>query len=102
MVLSGIVVGRLSGATTLVRPSSSQIDVDKSDEDDETEAYDGSQVPFHLEEIYRGEFNAKYFNGTWISPTEILYLDSKISNILKFDVRTLKSSLYFDFDTLVR
>ncbi|XP_043288116.1 venom dipeptidyl peptidase 4-like [Venturia canescens] len=66
-------------------------------DDDEFYAHLGnnnsSRVPYNLEEIYKGDFLAMPFNGTWISSNEILYENPTSGDILKYNVETYKRTL---------
>ncbi|XP_053982596.1 venom dipeptidyl peptidase 4 [Hylaeus volcanicus] len=60
----------------------------------------GKTAPFSLEETYDASFRAIGFNGTWITDTEILYIDGYTGDIRLFNVTSKTSRLFLDSSVL--
>lgn len=96
-----LIVFFLYGVTTISHTLSDEFDeIFAEDQEIEDKRYSGKPIPYSLEEIVDGSFSAKGFNGTWISSTKIMYRDSKTKDLLTFDVKTLKSTVFLNASAL--
>lgn len=59
-----------------------------------------TQNPFELNEILKGDFRNKGWNGTWISGKDLVYTLDTDKNVYKLDVSTGTRSIFFSSTVL--